>query len=481
YYIINKGILLDLGISYNPPLVKYMIGLSQLLGGVNSFSIRLPSALMGLGVLALTYLIGRKLWSGIAGLIAAFILVNSRGFYQYAVMAYLDMGLAFFAIATVAVYVFASRPSVKYPLLGVTSGLMMCSKYTGFYLLVVVAAFTIYDAYKEGKMRYFLYFAFSFLLTVGAVLAPYLMHYEEYLGMLSMATTEYKRGATKVYVYIDWFLNDWVRYGPQFLIGLIAAIVYYVFSRNPDRRFLALACIVFFAGVSLFQRHYRFILPDLPYLALFFSGAVYEGFKWVERKLSKRQLNGGEGILTFGEELPSRNFMIKAIAIILILIVVFTPMINFSKLGRPINVDSGTDKAAQAILNYVNSREAHRTVVLTQSLPNLLYYLSADPHLYISINPRTYYTSIHLDGKVIHLYWIGQDPEIDGRALRLLKKNKVHIVIIHSLTVLQSSEFGQAFLRELAPKIGKESVYRLTGNVVRIYYIEGVMETEGEE
>ena len=481
YYILNKHILLDLGISYNPPLIKYIVGFSQLLGGTTSFAIRLPSTLFALGILTFVYLIARKLWSGLVGIVATIILVNSKGFYQYAVIAYLDMGMAFFAISTVTIYLFVKRPAVKYSLMGVTSALMICSKYTGVYVLVAIAIFIFYDSYRMKRLSLIGYFSLFFAASTAVILSPYLLHYKEYFAMLSMASTEYKRGATKAYAYLGWFLNDWVRYGPHYFIGLLATILYYLASRNHEKRFIAFVCLIFFVGVSLFQRHYRFILPDLPYLALMFSGFFYDIFQYVQLKYFKELPGKLSASLIVSDETTMRGIMVKLVTVSLILFIILTPLAGATSLGKRINIDSGADRAAFAILSYVNNTESHRVVVLTQSLPNLLYYLSADPQLYISINPRIYYTSLNMNGKVLHLYWIGKDEQINDRVLKLIQQNKIHMLIVHCLSVLEPTEFGQNLLIEVSKKLQTKSFHTLAGNMLRIYYIKGIVETDAEE
>jgi 4-amino-4-deoxy-L-arabinose transferase-like glycosyltransferase len=79
-----------------PPLFFWLIALSsRYYGGVSAAAARLPSAVAALGVLLLTYLLGRKLYNSQTGFIAALILFTTIEFFWLATRAHLDMTLTF--------------------------------------------------------------------------------------------------------------------------------------------------------------------------------------------------------------------------------------------------------------------------------------------------------------------------------------------------------------------------------------------------
>jgi len=82
--------------SNKPPLFFWLIALSsRYYGGVSAAAARLPSAVAALGVLLLTYLLGRKLYNPLTGFFAGLILFTGFEFFWLATRAHLDMTLTF--------------------------------------------------------------------------------------------------------------------------------------------------------------------------------------------------------------------------------------------------------------------------------------------------------------------------------------------------------------------------------------------------
>ena len=82
--------------AHKPPLFFWLIALSsRYYGSVNAAAARLPSAVAALGVLLLTYLLGRKLYDPLTGFFAGLILFTGIEFFWLATRAHLDMTLTF--------------------------------------------------------------------------------------------------------------------------------------------------------------------------------------------------------------------------------------------------------------------------------------------------------------------------------------------------------------------------------------------------
>ena len=83
-----------------PPLFHWLGTLAALtLGQLSEFAIRLPSALLALLGVLLTYRVGAILWGGEAGLIAGLTLATSFEWARAATTARVDMTLTFFMVA----------------------------------------------------------------------------------------------------------------------------------------------------------------------------------------------------------------------------------------------------------------------------------------------------------------------------------------------------------------------------------------------
>jgi len=88
-----------------PPFLYWCTALSLRTFGHNEWAGRLPSALAGLGVVCLTYLIGRKLFSAQTGRNAAVILVSGLEFFALARLLTPDMTMSLWIVAAIAAFV----------------------------------------------------------------------------------------------------------------------------------------------------------------------------------------------------------------------------------------------------------------------------------------------------------------------------------------------------------------------------------------
>ena len=92
-------------IPFKPPLFHWFgILVAKVLGRVDEFSVRFPSALFATLGVFLTYLAGARLWGKKAGIVSAFVLATSPEWWQTAVIAQVDMTLAFFTVAALLLF-----------------------------------------------------------------------------------------------------------------------------------------------------------------------------------------------------------------------------------------------------------------------------------------------------------------------------------------------------------------------------------------
>jgi 4-amino-4-deoxy-L-arabinose transferase-like glycosyltransferase len=93
-----------------PPLFHWLSAFLSLAGGeLNEFTIRLPSALLAIVGVLLTYYAGVALWGVEAGLIAALILATSFEWVRAAVTARVDMTLTVFMVTAFLFFLFLYR------------------------------------------------------------------------------------------------------------------------------------------------------------------------------------------------------------------------------------------------------------------------------------------------------------------------------------------------------------------------------------
>ncbi len=87
-----------------PPLQYWLLQISYAIFGINEWAVRLPSFLMALGILFLTYHFGKNIRSPDTGLWACLVLCSNPGFYGMMRDARMDITLTFFI--TLSIYGF---------------------------------------------------------------------------------------------------------------------------------------------------------------------------------------------------------------------------------------------------------------------------------------------------------------------------------------------------------------------------------------
>jgi 4-amino-4-deoxy-L-arabinose transferase-like glycosyltransferase len=94
-------------IPFKPPLFHWVGVLTALVvGRVDEFVVRLPSALLGMLGVLMTYGVGRRLWNRRAGLVAAVVLTTGFEWWHAATITQVDMTLAFFILAALMLFYF---------------------------------------------------------------------------------------------------------------------------------------------------------------------------------------------------------------------------------------------------------------------------------------------------------------------------------------------------------------------------------------
>ena len=87
-------------IPFKPPLFHWLALLAGLLfGGIDEFTLRLPSALLAAAGVLMTYRVGARLWGERAGIISGIVLALCAEWWQAGTAAQVDMTLAFFVSA----------------------------------------------------------------------------------------------------------------------------------------------------------------------------------------------------------------------------------------------------------------------------------------------------------------------------------------------------------------------------------------------
>ncbi|HEX9145715.1 MAG TPA: glycosyltransferase family 39 protein, partial [Candidatus Binatia bacterium] len=94
-------------IPFKPPLFHWFgVLVALVVGRVDEFVARFPSALFGMLGVLMTYYVAGRLWSRRAGFLAAVVLATSFGWWDAATLTQVDMTLAFFISASLMLFYF---------------------------------------------------------------------------------------------------------------------------------------------------------------------------------------------------------------------------------------------------------------------------------------------------------------------------------------------------------------------------------------
>ncbi|MCE4614821.1 MAG: glycosyltransferase family 39 protein [Desulfurococcales archaeon] len=158
----------------HPPLAKYFIGLAMLLLGDKPVSWRIPSIVLTSTLPLLVYVAVIRYFRGaigvLAGILASITLLFDPVIHTMGSLAMLDPYLAFFSVLTFILAVYEKRS-----LAGISLGLTLSIKYSGYFLAPFLYVLFRMKGEKPGKTLYYV-----LVLPVAVLLvlnAPLIIHF----------------------------------------------------------------------------------------------------------------------------------------------------------------------------------------------------------------------------------------------------------------------------------------------------------------
>jgi dolichyl-phosphate-mannose-protein mannosyltransferase len=134
---IQPGAMIDW---LHPPLAKYTQALGILAFGATSFGWRISSVFFGVGVVWLTYLLGRKVVNTPIGLLAAALVSLDGLLFVQSRIAMNDIHVTFFILATALSYMYYRQIRNWKWYVGtlILAGLALASKWSGLYIIAAI-------------------------------------------------------------------------------------------------------------------------------------------------------------------------------------------------------------------------------------------------------------------------------------------------------------------------------------------------------
>lgn len=298
---------------FDKPPLQYWLTLPFLrVFGEAEVAYRLPSAFASIALVCLVYIWGVKRRGVRAGIIAAAILLTFPHFLDRSRSGNFDALFTMFTTASLALFV------RKKPLIGgICLGLAWMTKgvFSGFFPVVVVTLFMIYEAIRFRSLRLFLPTIY-FLLATVLVYAPWhileLNRFEQlidtsYFSMIDQGTfgkwdwmSIVWRFDLKYLVFLWTFLRWWFPVLLTSSLWALARIDHEVHHKSSNiqsviRQFLPFITfvVIFLALSAAREQNDWYIMPAYPFIALLISDFLLDLFKSNQRAIVV-------GVLIFG-------------------------------------------------------------------------------------------------------------------------------------------------------------------------------------
>lgn len=296
----------------NPALQPYLIGIClapylliiKLGGGLNAIQswneippqvrtnifiiARSISVFLSIATGYLTYLIGKKIFGRLSGIIAFLFLILSPGFVTWSHFSTVDITFIFlFTLSTYHCIQIIDKPKKhNYLLAGIFAGLAVSTKYTGLYLglLILIAHFcSMVKQYGAPKIKNILGFIYSKYLFIAIFLLvlcffainPFILvnlgeSKRQFAGILAFAQSF--QGAK--YVFLDWRVIHGLNsiFGTPALIAGALSVFFLVIKPKEKKYYI----LYIFISIMLYLIYVnslswsapRYLIIVLPFMAI---------------------------------------------------------------------------------------------------------------------------------------------------------------------------------------------------------------------
>lgn len=261
-----------------PPVLFWLMAGSARALGESELSLRLPTAVLGIATVLLTWLAGRRLAGRAAGVLAALLLLGAPQFAAWSRLAMTDIPLvAFGMLAVVLVLYGEDRPRLTIGA-GVALGLAVMTKSVAALLFVPGLAALI--AARRGARALVARDTLAGALALVLVAAPWHVYMvatwghaflRDYLLVNVIERVEHpleNHAGTRAFYLALYRHNAGLLAGPH-AAGVLAALALFLRRRDRDLGALAAFAITAFAGVNAMGTKIGwYLLPVYPAAAL---------------------------------------------------------------------------------------------------------------------------------------------------------------------------------------------------------------------
>ena len=261
-----------------PPVYFWATALLFKVFGVGEFWARFASALSGLGVLLLAFLIARKIYNDSAGVLAVLILISTQLFVYYARFGTTDTMLTLCILLAVYAYLRTEEDERFWLLAGASCAMgVMVKGAAGLITPAVLLVASLIDRRFVSIIRsrwLWLGIAVAAVVALPWHLLMYWQHGETFsnsylsrhvINRARSNTNEFNRGYGFYFSVLKNFVSPWAFIFPFALI----------FARRPRSFVVIVLGLMVFVGYTVVQTKFQwYILPAIPAFAIVTGGFI---------------------------------------------------------------------------------------------------------------------------------------------------------------------------------------------------------------
>lgn len=266
-----------------PPLYIWLEALIFKLFGVSEFAARIPSAISGIGVVVILYILTRVLFNKQTALISLLVLGSTIGFLYRARTGNLDVLLSFWLLLSILAFykAYIDNSSRWFMFMGLVGGLAFLTKglIAFMFPLIATAFLLVKKDFFRAKLGFLYGITPAIVISLFWIFVSYSTNGEVFMKHFFVNQTEKVAPNSMFWKYFTldylWFLKSGLKI---WFIPFVFALPYTLYRWKKDERIILVIYFLFILGILSFSENKSnwFILPFYPIIALMISNTLYE-------------------------------------------------------------------------------------------------------------------------------------------------------------------------------------------------------------
>ncbi len=352
---------------HKPPMPQWLSALGSLLFGLNEFGIRIPFALMGIGMGFLTYLLAKEFTDKKTATLSALIMISSFQFLGNARYATPEIPFSFFILLTVYLWTvgYKRKKNIYILLSSLPASLAVLTKWPPGFIIPASVIF-LYLLLKDRKEllnpSYYIGTIFVVLLSGWWFLYLYINERERFLNMFYFENIQRIYGIQEDPIYFH-LINIPVSFLP-FSIMLYAAVMWWIKNKRKNMDLFGIWFLLMLFVFSLVKMKLpTYMMPAYPAMSILTAEFITKS-DWRKTKLIISLFLFCLLIIAIPVLGQMTEFNIPVIAILFIMTVIFIFLSKNSTLLPAIGGFAFSFYLIYVGLNYIENFRHHKEVGL---------------------------------------------------------------------------------------------------------------------